>query len=216
MISVCLVFDYYPETLYQYINRHAKRLHWSRTKAIARQLFLAFEFLEKLSTPIIHGDLKPENILVQNPDDPTCPKIKLIDFGSAFYSNEKMYPYIQTRWYRSPEVLATILSHQRKIIFSTAIDSWSIACILFETRTNKPLFVANSSDHLFLLTNAFCHDTLNKLINRLLEGKPNPKQLVRDPLFLSFVNLLQHHFTQDPQYRIKATEALAHPFLSIN
>lgn len=216
MVSLCLVFDYYPATLYQYNDRHARRLSWSRSKAIARQLFLAFECLENLDTPIIHGDLKPENILVKNPEDSEHPEIKIIDFGSAFYSHEKMSPYIQTRWYSAPEVLAIILSQQGKTTFTPAIDSWSIACVLFETRTNMPLFVANSTEELFLLINAFCQNTLSKLINRLLKGKPNPKQRAKDPTLLSFINLLQHHFTQEPKYRIKATEALKHPFLSLD
>ena len=38
--------------------------------------------------------------------NPECPnKVKVVDFGSSCYDNEKMYTYIQSRYYRSPEVI---------------------------------------------------------------------------------------------------------------
>lgn len=51
---------------------------------------------------IIHCDLKPENILIQ-----TLPKlrIKVIDFGSACFLNECRFKYIQSRYYRAPEII---------------------------------------------------------------------------------------------------------------
>lgn len=50
---------------------------------------------------IIHCDLKPENVLLE-PD--SSGGIKVIDFGSACMQNETVYTYIQSRFYRSPEV----------------------------------------------------------------------------------------------------------------
>ncbi len=50
---------------------------------------------------IIHCDLKPENILLKNPKRTA---IKMIDFGSSCHIGKTMYPYIQSRFYRSPEV----------------------------------------------------------------------------------------------------------------
>jgi dual specificity protein kinase YAK1 len=51
---------------------------------------------------IVHCDIKPENILLQNLHSPA---IKLIDFGSACRSDQRLSVYIQSRFYRSPEVL---------------------------------------------------------------------------------------------------------------
>jgi len=45
--------------------------------------------------------------------------IKVIDFGSSCYVDRKIYTYIQSRFYRSPEV---ILGLQ----YGTAIDMWSL------------------------------------------------------------------------------------------
>ncbi len=50
---------------------------------------------------VIHCDLKPENVLLE-PD--SSGNIKVIDFGSACMQHETVYTYIQSRFYRSPEV----------------------------------------------------------------------------------------------------------------
>ena len=52
---------------------------------------------------VIHCDLKPENVLLE-PD--SSGNIKVIDFGSACMQHETVYTYIQSRFYRSPEVRA--------------------------------------------------------------------------------------------------------------
>ena len=44
-----------------------------------------------------------------------------------------VYTYIQSRFYRSPEV---ILGHP----YNMAIDMWSLGCILAELHTGYPLF----------------------------------------------------------------------------
>lgn len=56
---------------------------------------------------IIHCDLKPENVLLKGLDSG---EIKVIDFGSACFENRTMYSYIQSRFYRSPEVMVPVLS----------------------------------------------------------------------------------------------------------
>jgi dual specificity tyrosine-phosphorylation-regulated kinase 2/3/4 len=48
---------------------------------------------------IIHCDIKPENILLKTSDKSG---IKIIDFGSSCFSHQKLYTYIQSRYYRAP------------------------------------------------------------------------------------------------------------------
>ena len=50
---------------------------------------------------IIHCDLKPEYVLLKGVE---TGDIKVIDFGSACLENQTVYSYIQSRFYRSPEV----------------------------------------------------------------------------------------------------------------
>ena len=92
---------------------------------------------------VCHQDLKPENILLKNPKRTA---IKLIDFGSSCNIGKTMYPYIQSRFYRSPEVLLGMPYNQ-------AIDCWSLGCILYELHTGDPIFNGSSEqDQIFKIT----------------------------------------------------------------
>ncbi len=58
---------------------------------------------------------------------------QVIDFGSSCFEGEQVYSYIQSRFYRSPEVMLGLR-------YATPIDMWSLACILAELYTGYPLF----------------------------------------------------------------------------
>jgi serine/threonine protein kinase len=71
--------------------------------------YIMFQFLSALhythSANVLHRDLKPENILINSDSS-----IKLCDFGLArgidFEKDPTMSTtYVQTRWYRAPELL---------------------------------------------------------------------------------------------------------------
>ena len=79
---------------------------------------------------IVHCDLKPENILLKEPNKSG---IKVIDFGSSCFENEKIYTYIQSRFYRAPEIIL-------EIEYSVGIDMWSLGCIAAELHSGYPLF----------------------------------------------------------------------------
>ena len=49
----------------------------------------------------------------------------------------QIYQYIQSRFYRSPEVLLGIP-------YDLAIDMWSLGCILVEMHTGEPLFAGKN------------------------------------------------------------------------
>lgn len=65
------------------------------------------------------------------------PTIKVIDFGSACHEIKTMYTYIQSRFYRSPEVLVGLP-------YTSAIDMWSLGCIAAELFLGLPLFPGSS------------------------------------------------------------------------
>jgi len=54
-----------------------------------------------------------------------------------------VHTYIQSRFYRSPEIVLGLP-------YSTAIDVWSFACILAELYTGFPLFPAETEDDLMI------------------------------------------------------------------
>jgi dual specificity tyrosine-phosphorylation-regulated kinase 2/3/4 len=83
---------------------------------------------------IIHCDMKPENILLKSKDKSG---IKVIDFGSSCFSDQRIYTYIQSRFYRAPEIMLGIP-------FTTAIDMWSVGCILIELYIGVPIFPGES------------------------------------------------------------------------
>ncbi len=60
-------------------------------------------------------------------------QIKVIDFGSSCFESERIYTYVQSRFYRSPEVILGIN-------YNVSIDMWSFGCILAELYTGYPLF----------------------------------------------------------------------------
>uniref|UniRef100_A0A3Q3GC15 Protein kinase domain-containing protein n=1 Tax=Labrus bergylta TaxID=56723 RepID=A0A3Q3GC15_9LABR len=61
-------------------------------------------------------------------------RVKVIDFGSAHEaSNTEHGAYIQTRWYRAPEIILGLPC-------SVAIDMWSFGCIAAELFLGHPLY----------------------------------------------------------------------------
>ncbi|KAJ2551701.1 serine/threonine protein kinase, CMGC, dual-specificity, partial [Coemansia sp. RSA 1933] len=59
--------------------------------------------------------------------------IKVIDLGSSCFETERVYTYIQSRFYRAPEVILGLP-------YGTGIDMWSLGCIVAEMLTGYPLF----------------------------------------------------------------------------
>ncbi|XP_055911816.1 serine/threonine-protein kinase minibrain isoform X2 [Eupeodes corollae] len=128
---LCLVFELLSYNLYDLLrNTNFRGVSLNLTRKFAQQLCTALLFLSTPGLNIIHCDLKPENILLCNPKRSA---IKIVDFGSSCQLGQRIYQYIQSRFYRSPEVLLGIP-------YDLAIDMWSLGCILVEMHTGEPLF----------------------------------------------------------------------------
>ena len=70
----------------------------------------------------------------------------MIDFGSSCFESEKLYTYIQSRFYRSPEIILGLP-------YNTQIDMWSFGCLLCELYLGYPIFAGDSEhDQLLAMT----------------------------------------------------------------
>ena len=121
-------------TLYKLIAEtkfHGVSLGLVRT--IATQLLKALDYLARKD--IVHSDVKPENVMLLR--DANCSYIKLIDFASACKCTEMTHTYIQSRFYRSPEIIL-------QLSYGVSIDMWSLGCMLVELYTGEPLFAGEN------------------------------------------------------------------------
>ncbi|KAK9402111.1 Dual-specificity kinase [Crotalus adamanteus] len=99
---LCLVFEMLSYNLYDLLrNTNFRGVSLNLTRKFAQQMCTALLFLATPELSIIHCDLKPENILLCNPKRSA---IKIVDFGSSCQLGQRIYQYIQSRFYRSPEV----------------------------------------------------------------------------------------------------------------
>ncbi|KAG8965685.1 Mitogen-activated protein kinase [Tulasnella sp. 425] len=183
------------------------------------------------SANVLHRDLKPGNLLV-NAD---C-ELKICDFGlargytppggnappsKAAGNQGFMTEYVATRWYRAPEIMLSFAN------YTTAIDVWSVGCILAELLGGKPIF--KGRDYVDQL-NQILHylgtpseDTLRRV------GSPRAQDYIRSlpikpriPFNTLYPNanplaidLLGRMLAFDPARRISCEEALNHPYLAV-
>ena len=153
---LCLVFELLSHTLYDLVRRSRYvGISLNLVGKFGIQLSKSLNLLAQAPQPIIHCDVKPENILLAKSNRS---HIKLVDFGSSCFIHGDFKPrYVQSRFYRAPEVML-------RIPYGTEVDVWSCACVLAELFTGKPLFGGRSEP-----------DQLNRI--QAILG-PMPKKLV--------------------------------------
>jgi len=145
----CLVFEMYSMNLYELIKlMKFQPIHERFASHVTLQLFEALVFFQ--DNGILHCDVKPENILLEfDPLPPSAdkqpdflllpdgrqaiPKIKVIDFGSSCLYGKQVFTYIQSRFYRAPEVILGVS-------YNHPIDVWSTGCVVAELLSGVPIF----------------------------------------------------------------------------
>ena len=119
---------------------------------------------------IAHRDLKPENILVdiENPNFPT----KVIDFGFAAQSKEKMQIFCGTPAYMSPEICAKLKYD------GSATDVWASGILLYTMLFGHQPFKAANEAELYkkIIKGAFRLPKIIEYNNSMIfEGYPHIK-----------------------------------------
>ena len=212
--------------LYEFIKCHDFRgFSLKLIRRFAKQLLSSLVLLK--GHKVIHCDLKPENVLLAHP---ARSEIKVIDFGSSCLENEKVYTYIQSRFYRSPEVILGMS-------YGMPIDMWSLGCILAELLTGYPIFPGEDErEQLACIMEVFgppekhlvdkstrkklFFDSLGKpRITVSSKGKrrrPSSKSLQQalkcdDEAFLDFITRC---LRWDPERRLKPDDAIHHEFIT--
>lgn len=127
---LCLVFEKLSINLYEVLKLNSYvGVSLEMLRNFLTQLLQALDVLVR--SEVIHCDLKPENILLKSLDSTD---LKIIDFGSACQLEHPVYSYVQSRFYRSPEVLLGLAQYDSKI------DMWSLGCVAGELFLGIPLF----------------------------------------------------------------------------
>ena len=134
---LCIATEPLYSNLYELLKRNGHRgLSLNSVALFVEQLLDALAVL--YDADVIHADIKPENVLLRDvPRRGEWPRIRLIDFGSACFSKKKVYSYIQSRFYRAPEVVLGLA-------YGTAIDMWSVGCMAAELFLGLPVFPGQS------------------------------------------------------------------------
>lgn len=223
---LCISTELLDMNLYEFIKANAFRgFSLKLIRRFTKQMLSSLNLLKQHR--VIHCDLKPENILLHHP---MHSEIKVIDFGSSCFENEKVYTYIQSRFYRSPEVILGMT-------YGMPIDMWSVGCILAELYTGVPIFPGeNEQEQLACIMEVFgppekhliekstrkklFFDSMGKprltVSSKGRRRRPSSKTLQQvlkcdDEPFLDF---LARCLRWDPDRRLKPEEAIRHEFIT--
>lgn len=207
--------EYIPETVYRVLkhyNKMKQQVPPLLVKLYAYQTFRALSYIHALG--YCHRDIKPQNLLV-NPENHV---LKICDFGSAkrLQKNEVNVSYICSRYYRAPELIFGATD------YTTAIDVWSVGCVIAELLVGQPLFPGESGvDQLVEIIKVLGTPTkeqIHSMNPSYSEFKfpairqQNWNKVFRSKTEKSAVDLIAHLLVYDPVKRLHPIEAIIHPF----
>ena len=146
--SIFMVMEYMEHDLKRFMGTLEHPFSQSQVKCLMLKLFEGIKHLH--DNWVLHRDLKTSNILLNNQGE-----LKICDFGLARQYGSPLKTYtslVVTLWYRSPELLLGCRE------YSTAVDMWSLGCIMAEFLAKEPLF--NGKNELDQLDKVCLHISL--------------------------------------------------------
>lgn len=134
----CLVLELLSFSLYDLLrSTEFYGVSLNLVRKFCKQILKCLAFLARSDVNIAHCDLKPENVLLRHPQRSA---IKVVDFGASCRISETMFTYVQSRFYRAPEVILGLP-------YATQVDVWSLGCMLIELHTGYPVFAGKDEMH---------------------------------------------------------------------
>ncbi|XP_010470669.1 PREDICTED: cyclin-dependent kinase G-2 [Camelina sativa] len=216
--SIFMVMEYMEHDLKALMESMKQRFSQSEVKCLMLQLLEGVKYLH--DNWVLHRDLKTSNLLLNNRGE-----LKICDFGLARQYGSPLKPYthlVVTLWYRAPELLLGAKQ------YSTAIDMWSLGCIMAELLSKAPLFNGKTEfdqlDKIFRILgtpNEAIWPGFSKLPGVKVNFVKHQYNLLRKKFpATSFTgapvlsdagfDLLNKLLTYDPERRITVDEALKH------
>jgi len=221
--SIFMVMEFMEHDLKALMDSMRHPFTVAEVKCLMRQLLSGMAYLH--DNWVLHRDLKTSNILYSNTGE-----LKICDFGLARQYGSPLQPYsplVVTLWYRAPELLLGA----RK--YSTAVDMWSLGCIMAELLAKKPLLKGQTEidqvDKMFKLfgtpteaiwpglndlPNTKRIKFNNQPYNKLRQEFPAMSSGGRPALSNQGFHLLSQLLLYDPEKRISAADALNHPWFT--
>jgi dual specificity tyrosine-phosphorylation-regulated kinase 2/3/4 len=220
---ICVTFEILGANLYEYSRSMRYRpLESQQMKSIALAMLKGLAFVHRQG--IIHCDMKPENVLLTAG---STNDVRIIDFGSSCLLGRQRYEYIQSRFYRAPEVILGLR-------YGPPMDIWSFACIVAEMMAGRPLFPGSDEGEQMQMLMEVLGPPPRAMIEKSnrkkhffgLDGRPvmtsrrrrvggstlRMSTGIRDNLLL---DLLDKCLEWDPTKRITAADALNHAWFAV-
>ena len=169
-----IVMEYCPWTLKSFMAANSDKIDLDHIKYFTYEIVKGVLFMHLKG--IMHRDLKPLSILATD-----GMQIKISDFGQSnvktndINQDYNLTRYVTTRFYRAPELY---LDYETN--YSTAVDMWSIGCIIAEFFNKQIFVIANSDD-----------EYLESLLRILGAPSENIRSEIRNKKFLCYLTETQ-------------------------
>eukprot|EP00826_Nyctotherus_ovalis_P034998 TRINITY_DN2961_c0_g1_i3.p1 TRINITY_DN2961_c0_g1~~TRINITY_DN2961_c0_g1_i3.p1 ORF type:complete len:571 (+),score=174.79 TRINITY_DN2961_c0_g1_i3:76-1788(+) len=212
-----LIFEFAENDLFQLMESRGGAFSEAQIRGVVQQILLGVSYIHR--NGFFHRDLKPENLMTNK--SPAGLLIKICDFGQAreIRSTPPYTEYISTRWYRAPECLL------RSNVYSSPVDMFAVGCMMAELYLGRPLFQGSSEgDQLFKICSVLGTPTAGTWAEGLRLGAkagyqfphfvPTPLASLIPSASKDGIDLMTSMLQFDPQRRVTAVKALAHPYFA--
>lgn len=224
--DVYVVTEFAGRSLYRILKQQRdfgrRVLTEEHIKFIIYQIIRALKYIH--SANIIHRDLKPGNLALTDDSD-----LMILDFGLARSLEKKdttLTQYVQTRWYRSPEVIYWKIDS-----YTNLADMWSVGCIAAELLTGDPLFPGDDVNAQYQRITQLCGSPDEELLTKIENDNSSAMKAVIQSYKVykrrnfrevfsahnppdDLIDLIERLLVLDPEKRITVEEAIQHPYLA--